>query len=141
MRLTGFRGYNWEADKYWVGIPDGAMLVNNIEAQALNRPGTYPTFGVSIINPMYLTCQVGYNGPLSLEAAFMNFFKRLNPVDITPGQLRAVRNDAVAITINAVLSIPAFSTSGEQGTKDITFVCCEPFWLASGYTTGSGGFA
>ena len=141
MRLTGFRSYNWEADGYWVAIPDSAMLVNNIEAQVLNRPGTYPTFGVGVINPMYLTCQVGYNGALSLEAAFLNFFKRLNPVDITPGQLRAVRNDAVAITINAVLSIPAYSTTGEQGTKDITFVCCQPFWLATGYTTGSGGFS
>src|SRR5690606_4762277 len=77
MKLTGFRGYNWEADGYWVAIPDGAMMVNNIEAQVLNRPGTYPTFGVGLINPMYLSCQVGYNGVLSLEAAFMNFFKRL----------------------------------------------------------------
>lgn len=141
MKLTGFRAYNWEADGYWVGIPDSAMMVNNIEAQTLNRPGTYPTFGLSIINPMYLNCQVGYRGALSLEAAFMNFFKKLNPVDISPGQLRARRNDGVDITIQAVLSIPAYSSTGEQGTKDLVFVCCEPFWLASGYTTGTGGFA
>lgn len=141
MRLTGFRTFNWEADGYSVSVPDTAMWVNNIEAQILNRPGVYPTFGVGVINAMYLSCQVIYRGALTYEAAFMNFFKRINPVDITPGELRAVRNDGVAISIPAVLTIPAFSTSGEVSSKDITFVCCQPFWLATGYTTGTGGFS
>lgn len=140
MRLTGFRTYDWEADKYWVSSDDNAMLVNSVEPQILTRPGAYPTFGIAVVGAMYLPGEVGYNGPLTLEAAFLNFFKRLNPADTTPGELRAVRNDGTAIKILAALSIPTYSATSEVNTKTIQFICCQPFWLATGYSTGTGGF-
>jgi hypothetical protein len=141
MELIGFRTYNWKPDGYWAGIPDSAMFANQIDPQVLNRPGTYPTFGIGVVGPMYLPCEIGYNGVLDIEPAFLNFLKRLNPADITPGDLRALRNDGVAISLPAVLSLSGFNPNNEKNTLPITFVCCQPFWLASGYATGSGGFS
>jgi hypothetical protein len=146
MKLTSYDGFVWGNSGYWVSTDDATMLVNDVQPQILNRPGTYPTFGLSIIGAMFLTCQIGYEGPLPWETAFLNFYKRINPanINIAPGTnriLKALRNDGVELSIKAMAMIPQASSSGDFNIKDITFVCAEPFWTDSSYTTGTGGYS
>lgn len=127
-------------DGYWYHMPEEIMLVPSVEPAFLPRPGAYGTFGTGIVGPILIAGTMGYTGALSPEAAFLNLFKRLNPANTAPRQLRAVRNDNVAISTMAVLQIPAASDSKELNVKPVWFQIAEPIWQAVGYTTGSGGF-
>lgn len=144
MKLISYDGFVWGNSGYWVSTSDATMLINEVQPQVLPRPGTYPTFGLSIIGAMYLPCQVGYDGPLPYETAFLNFYKRINPANINVTanrKLVAQRNDGVMLNITAMAMIPQVSSTGDFNIKDITFICAEPFWTDSSYTTGTGGYS
>lgn len=156
MRVLGFDTMDFvlptsaagsSIEGYVFGIREDNMLVNTVEATVIPRPGTYPTFGIGVVGAMYLQGEFGYGPPgvLTYEAAFQNLWKRLNPSIATPRELRVQRNADIGSStfqkIMAVLQIPQFSSTQALNFKDSTFVCAYPWFLAAGYTTGTGGFA
>jgi hypothetical protein len=73
-----------------------------------------------------------------LEAAFTNLFRKLNPVDATPREIRATRNDGVAVKLTGILAIPNQNSTESPDTKDASFVCTLPYWEAQGFQSGGG---
>jgi hypothetical protein len=140
MLLSGFDTFDWISSGYWFEIDEGNVLVPSVEPQILPRPGTYATFGVSQVGAMNIVGGFGYSGTLTPEAAFSNLFKRLNPANTTPRQLRAQRDDGVLLKIQAILAVPNYASNKFINFKDASFICVQPFFLATGFTTGTGGF-
>lgn len=140
MRLTGYKAFDWESSGYWYHLPPSWMPTISVEPLILPRPGGLSAFGISTVGQMLIPGSFGYTGALTNEPAILNLFKRLNPADTAPGQLRAVRNDGANLSILAVLQIPNFSSGEEENIKPVNFITVSPFWTATGYSTGTGGF-
>lgn len=143
MELTGFRNYNWKPDGYYFAIDPKNTFVPSVEPQILLRPGTWATFGLSQVGSMTIIGGFGIipGGVADLagpEAAFQNLFKRLDIANPMPGQIRANRNDGVAVTIQGVLAIPNFASRDTVNFKDASFVCAQPFFIQAGWTSGGG---
>jgi hypothetical protein len=60
------------------------------------------------------------------EAAFVDLFKRLQPGVAVPRPLYVRRNDGTDMVMQAILSIPNFSSSDEVNMRDATFVVAVP---------------
>lgn len=140
MKIYGFGSYDFIPDGYWFHVAETWMPVPSVEPTILNRVGAYATFGPPVIGEQVIPGGFGYTGALAAETAFLNLFKRLDVANPTPRQLRAQRNDGVNVTILAMLRIPQVG-GDEVNVRPATFITVDPFWLAQGYVTGSGGFS
>jgi hypothetical protein len=142
MRLLGFGDFNWEDFGFSVGIQEGAQMVPRVDPTILTRPGTYATFGISVIGELFIPGRVNFAGHATfatIEAAREYFWRRLNIRDTAPRQLRAVRLDATAIVIMAALQIPERSSNPEIVNEwDVNFVATLPYWVTAAPSTGSG---
>jgi hypothetical protein len=65
---------------------------------------------------------------MTFEQAMMNLFKRLNPVDTTPRQLRGLRNDGTPVAIPAVLQISQIVNRDDANSVKVNFVAVQPYW-------------
>lgn len=147
MRPVGYDTFDWvdaagnSIEGYTCGLPPDWSPVPSIAPSILARPGTTATFGVSSVTEIIVPGKFSYRGPLSYEAAWSNLFKRLDPVNQTPRELRIRRNDNVLIRIRALVQPLAQSSSREINFRDVNFIAVDPFWTAVGFTTGTGGFS
>lgn len=144
MKLTGYDGFDWEDFGYSVGIPDDLLLMPTVEPITLERPGTFPTFGPSVIGAMVLPATamiLPENTQGGFEPAWLYFFKRINPYDTRPRQLRGLRNDGVTVvTIDAKLRILARSGTQERNTRRLDFVAVQPWFESQATLSQSGTF-
>lgn len=146
MRLYGFHNYNWGSPtnpatgEYWFTIDAKNTLLPSVTPQILLRPGSYATFGMAQVGAMNIVGKFGYRGPLNPETAWFTLFQNLNPMNVTPRELRGIRNDGTLVVLKAVLSVPNFATDLMVNAKDATFVCTVPFFDAQGTLAGGGSF-
>jgi hypothetical protein len=78
---------------------------------------------------MTLPGSFGYSGTTAIEDAFMALFQRLNPLDQTPRQLRAQKNDGTLLGLPAVMRmIGASSTEDDVDIYEAHFIAVEPYW-------------
>jgi hypothetical protein len=129
MRVIGYSNYDWEADAYWYTLPTRFFPTVQIEPLVIPRPGTSATFGMSTIGQMTIPGAFGYSGTTAIEDAFMALFQRLNPLDQTPRQLRAQKNDGTLLGLPAVMRmIGASSTEDDVDIYEAHFIAVEPYW-------------
>jgi hypothetical protein len=147
MKLLGYGDFDWEPWGFAVGIPPDFLPFPVVEPQVLERPGTTATFGPPTISEMtipgtalILRENVIGTGNSRIEEAFLYFFKRINPYNPEPRQLRAERNNGTKIAILAVVRI--FGRSNEQNRNErfIDFVAVDAAWTDLTTTTTSGTF-
>jgi hypothetical protein len=132
MKLLGYRSYDWVADSYWAALPNNWVPIVSVDPNVIPRPGTYATLGIGVVGAMTIPARFGYTGALTYEQAWLNLFKRLNPIDTSPGQLRGVRNDGTPVAIPAVMQIQAIA-GGNDDEDDVNivfvnFVAVQPYW-------------
>lgn len=137
MRITGFGDWNFEAEGFSAGIPGSFVATVSVQPNILYRAGTTPTFGPSQIGEMTIPCEFVYRGALTFEQAMSRLIKRLQPTDPRPRQLRAVRNDGIACSTNAVLSIPYQSGGSDVNSFQVQFVAVDAYWVADATNTAS----
>jgi hypothetical protein len=128
VRLTGYDTFDWEASGYTCGLPAGWIPVVSVSPNVLPRPGTYATLGLGLVSEMTIPGEFLYRGALTFEAAMLNLFKRLNPVDTSPRQLRGIRNDGTPVAIPAVMQISQIVNRGDVNSVKINFVAVQPYW-------------
>lgn len=147
MRLTGFADFDWESLGFVVSIPPDFLPFPAVEPLILERPGTFPTFGPPTISELTIPgtvmltpeCTIG-TGNSRIEEAFLYFFKRINPYNPEPRQLRAERNNGTKIAIPAVVRIFSRSNERNRNERFIDFVTVEPAWADLSASTASGTF-
>lgn len=129
MRLTGYGDYEFVNDGYHCGLPSGWIPVVSVNPTILPRPGTYATLGIGVVGEMVIPGEFLYRGTaMTFEQAMMNLFKRLNPVDTTPRQLRGLRNDGTPVAIPAVLQISQIVNRDDANSVKVNFVAVQPYW-------------
>ena len=111
MKMTGYRGYSWEADGYRAGIPAGGIATGSVVPSVIYRTGTTPVFGVSQISEMSVPVEFVYQGSKSYEQAWIDLMKRLRPLDTIPAYLLGQLNDGINVRTWALLTIPAQASS------------------------------
>lgn len=122
------------------------MPFPTVEPVILPRPGTFATFGISEIGAFTIPANFILlpSNPIVLsdgfEAAWLYLFKRLNPYNTEPRQLRGQRNDGTAIAIQAVLRITSGGGDRSVNERLIDFVAVMPFWTSTAASTASGTF-
>lgn len=149
MRVVGFdtmdfiNASNQSIAGYTCGLPADWTPVPTTQPTVLTRPGTYGTFGVGSVSELLIPGKFHYNTAFGLtyEAAWLNLFKRLDPINQNPRELRVRRNDGVLIKIQAVVQPLAFSSGREINFRDVNWIAAAPIWLSVGYLTGTGGFS
>lgn len=145
MKLTGYDSFDF-APGYAVGLPDDWMPFPSVEPVTLPRTGTFPTFGPSEIGSLLIPGQVIILPENTImiasgfEAAWMDFFKRLNPYLDEPRQLRCELNDGTKVTILAKVRILSRSGSRSVNERMVDFVAVEPFFETLTALTASGTF-
>ena len=140
MKLTGYSEFDWESHGFRYGLPPGWMPFPGVEAQILERPGTFPTFGPSQIQELRIPgffMLVPGHAFASFEEAWAYLFQRLNPYNTIPRQLRGERNNGTKMNILAVIEFTPANTNDEVNTRQISFVAVQPFWSAQVATTSS----
>jgi len=141
MRLTGYGDWNWESDGFWAGVPD-RMPMLSVQPQIIARTGTTATFGPGTVSERTIPVEFGYRGSLPLDQAFDYLAARLQIVNTSPRQLRAVRNDGTAVATTAVVTVPAGGgTNEDRNTQTIVFVSVEPGWTALTSSSVTKSFA
>lgn len=128
MKLTGFADFDWESSGYSGNLPPSWLPVVSVNPTVLPRPGTYATLGIGVVGEMTIPVEFLYRGTLGFEPAMLNLFKRLNPVDTTPRQLRGVRNDGTPVQIPAVLQISQIVRREDLNSVQVNFVAVQPYW-------------
>ena len=144
MKLTGYDGFDWEPLGFLAGLPDGWIPYPAVEPVILERAGTFATFGPSQISELtipvnFVTTPEAFTVYASIEAAWLDFFKRLNPYDTRPRQLRGERNDGTPIAVDAVMRVIPMSDDRAQNERFVDFVAVEPF-ASLAPSTASGTF-
>lgn len=147
MKLTGYGDFDWEPMGFACGLPRGWSPFPSIEPVILTRPGTYATFGPSEIGELTIPATfvllpsntIGDPGS-RIEDAFLYLFKRLNPYNDAPRQLRAERNNGTLISIPAVMRVLSLSNEERANERMVDFVAVQPFWDAVAPVTTSGTF-
>lgn len=147
MKLIGYDNFDWRPHGYSAGLPDDWTPVPNVTPNIIPRTGTTPAFGIGSVGEVLIPAKFHWRKvpafPLvaTYEAAWINLFKRLDPVNQKPRELRVLRNDNTLIRIQAVVQPMAMSSSRNQNFRDVNFIAVEPFWQAVGWVSGSGGFS
>lgn len=141
MRAVGYGDWNWEGEGFSAGVPNWFVPVVSVTPVILQRAGTTAAFGPSQIGEMTVPCRFGYRGGLTWEQAMSRLVKRLKPTDPTPRQLRVVRNDGVACSTYAVLSIPPGAGESDDSFFLVTFVAVDAYWVADGTNVASAVIA
>ncbi len=147
MRLTGYGDFDWEPWGLTVSIPPDFLPFPEVEPLVLQRPGTFATFGPPTINELTIPatvmilpeCAIG-DGNSRIEEAFLYFFKRINPYNPEPRQLRAERNNGTKIAIPAVVRIFSRSNERNRNERFLDFVTVDPAWTDLTTTTTQGTF-
>lgn len=140
MKLTGYRGYSWENDNWWHGIPAGFQLSVSLQPAVLARAGTTPTLGVGSFTERVIPGSFGYRGAGSFETARNALLQKLNVLDPTPGTLTAVMNDGTTATVQALMTLPPGGNATgnlEVNTVPVNFVIVDPVFVAATPTTVS----
>ena len=139
MRLTGFRGYDWEPAGYFCAIPAGYVPTMTVQPNVIQRAGTTATFGPGSALEMAIPVEFGYRGGTPWENAMRTLLSQLQPYNPDPAELRGVWNDGTAVRVLAVLTFPQ-GVSGEINTMPATFVALE-LWEGRGTVAAAGTFA
>jgi hypothetical protein len=147
MRLTGYGDFDWEPWGFSVSLPPDFLPFPSVEPLILERPGTFATFGPPTISEVTMpgtvlilpSNSIG-DGNSRIEEAFMYFFKRINPYNPEPRQLRAERNNGDKIAIPAVVRIFSRSNERNRNERFIDFVAVEPAWSDLTTTTATATF-
>lgn len=129
MEVTGFGDYgDWRADGFRFVPAPGWAPIPSVEPAILTRAGGTSAFGVGSVGPITIPGQFVYRGPLTPDEAFINLFKRLNPIDMSPRQLRAlttVDGNEIEVRIEAVLRVPPLADSGAVNAVPAAFVAVQ----------------
>ena len=129
MQLVGFGNFDWTADGFWYDIPTPFVPTVSIEPSVIPRPGTFATYGMSTIGGIYVAGSFGYSGTaMVIEEAFRYLLTRLNPLDQSARQLRALDYANTLIAIQSKLRVPAQADEEFDGTYKLHFVSVDPYW-------------
>lgn len=146
MKVTGYDTFDWENHGYAGGLPADWSPFPSIEPVTLPRAGTHPTFGLSEIGALTfpVTFVILPSNTImvsqGLEAAWIYFFKRLDPFNTTARQLRILRNDSTVVAIPAMLRILGRIGNRNQNERLVDFVSVEPFFQPLSSSSGTGTF-
>ena len=132
MIVHGFRGFNWSPD-FVAGLPNTFSGMPSVEPTILERPGGFATFGPSRISEMTIPVEFIYQSheivdPLSYEDAYRLLFKRLQPFNDIPGELRGqLETDddpGDLVRTLAVMRVYGFASfdESEVNTRRVDFV-------------------
>ena len=132
MILLGYRGFDWGPD-FVASLPNTFSGVPSVEPTILERPGGFATFGPSRIAAMEIPVEFVYQAheiasPLSYEEAYRLLFKRLQPFNDVPGELRGQlgddQNPGDLVRTLAVMRVYGFSSfdEGDVNTRRVDFV-------------------
>lgn len=147
MKLLGFDSVDWEPLGIKCGLPDGWSPFPSIDPVILTRPGAFPTFGPSEIGELTIPatftltpeCTIGDPGS-RIEDAFIYLFKRLNPYNDVPRQLRGERNNGTLISIPAKIRLLSVFNQENRNERYVDFIAVQPFWDAVAPVSTSGTF-
>jgi hypothetical protein len=142
MRAYGYGDWDWEAQGFVAGLPRNFVPFPTVEPVILNRTGTFATFGPSQIGDFAIPCEFIWSsggGFAGMEEAFIYLFKRLNPYNTAPRQLRVQRLDGTKLAVPAVIRLSSRAAS-DINSRFIDFVAVEPFSALTA-STASGSFA
>lgn len=144
MELLSFRGFNFENNGFFVGLPYGVPFMS-LQPNLLQRAGTTPVFGPGTVSERTIIAQFGARVESGLfdsyEQAWDVLLQRMQPTNSKPGELRAQRLDGAIVSINAVMIIPMGTISGEVNTLNVSFVAVDSFWKAETATVESKTFS
>lgn len=140
MKLTGFRGYAWEADLYYGGIPNGGIPVGSIVPNIIYRASATAVFGPPTISEMRIPCEFTYRGALTFEKAWIALLKNLQPLAPSAAMLTGTLNDGTTVQTTAYLTIPE-QADDEVNTLTVIFVAVTPFFSGQTASTGTQVFA
>lgn len=134
MKVTGYDSMDFEINGFGASLPPDFMSSLGVEPVILTRTGTFATFGPSEISELVIPVTftilpsntIGAVGS-RVEDAFLYLFKRLNPYNTQPRQLRAERNNGTKIAVPAVMRIFSRSDSRNANQRFVDFVAVEPF--------------
>jgi len=137
MRVISFRGYDFAANDFWVGVTNenarGKWAVIPQIAARQNDQGEVT--GVTI-SDRPVACQIGHSGPSGThEAAFYSLLGALDPL-AGPGELVIETNAGTQLACEALIVTPGEQTiDGEVNTIAVVFLTTDPMWRALTETT------
>ena len=148
MKILGFRDVDIASAGFAAGIPTITTGLPSITPVVLPRPGALPTFGPLEIGELVISVDFLYlpGGSLTYEQAFQLLYRRLDPFNRVPGQLRAQLNapDNTLLVTNALPRITGFSSFGadeeDVNIRSVDFVSVEGWKTLVTQTTGTVTF-
>lgn len=146
MKAYGYGDFDWIPHGYAGGLPEDWSPFPTVEPTYLPRPGYFPAFGPSEFGVMtvpvnfILLPENAIMQSQGIEAAWIYFFKRLDPYNDAPRQLRLERNDGTKAAVPAKVRLLARTGTRNQNEKLVDFVCVQPFFEPVASSSGSGTF-
>lgn len=139
MKLTGFRGFNWESSGYSAGIPVSSAFTGSVQPNIIYRPGTTPVFGIGRVSEMTIPAVFLYSGSSTYEQAWGDLLAKLRPLDTTPDTLYAEMNDGRVVKTQAVLVVtPQYDE--DVNTLTVQFVSVDGQFTAIAPSTTTDTF-
>ena len=139
MKLTGYRGYSWEADYYYAGVPVSPVLTGSVQPNILYRPGNTPVFGTGTVSEMTIPVEFVYNGSETYERAWQTLLSNLRPLDTKPATLFGQLNDGTIVRTEALLIVPQ-QFDNEVNTLTVSFVSVDGKWQSDSPSTATDTF-
>lgn len=144
MELISFRGFNFENNGFFTGLPYGVPFMT-LQPNLLQRAGTTPVFGPGTVTERTIVAQIGARVEAgffdSYEEAWDTLLQRMKPTENRVGELRAARLDGTIVSINAVMVIPMGAINTEVNVINVSFVAVDSYWKAETETLESKAFS
>jgi hypothetical protein len=139
MKLTGYRGFNWESSGYHAGIPTSSVFTGTVQPNIIYRPGNTPVFGVGQISEMTIPAVFIYSGSSTYETAWADLMAKLRPLDTTPATLFGEMNDGQKIKTEAIMIVtPQYDE--DVNTLTVQFVSVDGQFASVAPSTTTGTF-
>lgn len=140
MKLTGYRGYNWENDGYHAGVPNGAVFSGSVVPNVIYRANATPVFGPGRISEMSVAVEFLYSGSETYETAWAQLLAKLDTLNAEPATLFGQLNDGTSVRTEAVVTVPnQYDT--DINTLTVVFVSVSgKFESAGDPSTATGTF-
>jgi hypothetical protein len=130
MRIVSWRGWEPEDDNIWIGITDDVRGAWNPTIDTRQRNGNTSVIVGSNIEGRPIECEFGNEGttPRSAEQTWMLGLQRLNPADMTPGELVVEFEDGRECFCQAVISVPGSVVDETVDTFDVVWYSTDNLW-------------
>jgi hypothetical protein len=130
MKIVSWRGWEPEDDDLWIGLTDDVRGAWNPTIDTRQRNGNTSVIVGSNIEGRPIECEFGNEGttPRSAEQTWMLGLQRLNPADMTPGELVVEFEDGRECFCQAVISVPGSVVDETVDTFDVVWYSTDNLW-------------